>query len=161
MFNSASAQLHDWSHEYPLAIEDARKALELAPGFPNAVWFLAIAYAQSGRYAEALAQLDPHTMRGIEILGLRGYVLAISGQREAARRTLAEVMDRAARGYGPPSSVALIEAGLGDKDAAFAWLDKAYAERDFNLRHLKVAPYWDSLRSDPRFAQLLQRVHLE
>jgi len=159
--NSASAMLHDWTHEYPLAIEEAKKALELVPGFPNGVWFLAVAYAQSGRYDEALALLGPGTERDNYLLGLRGYVLAISGEREAARRALAEIMDQAARGYVPPSSVALIHASLGDKDAAFAWLDKAYAESDFDLRHLKVAPYWDSLRPDPRFARLLQRVHLE
>jgi hypothetical protein len=57
--------------------------------------------------------------------------------------------------------VAIIHAGLGEKDAAFAWLDKDYAERDDMLLRLKVEPPWDSLRSDPRFAKLLQRLHLE
>jgi hypothetical protein len=92
---------------------------------------------------------------------MRGYVLAISGQRDAARRVLTEYMDQAGRGHISPSSVALIHVGLGDKDAAFAWLDKAYAEREPELSLLRASSFWDSLRSDPRFARLLQRLHLE
>jgi eukaryotic-like serine/threonine-protein kinase len=161
IINCKSALLHDFAREYPTAIEEAKKVLEMDPQFPIAYWALAIAYSQTGRYAEALAQLDASPARNADDIGLRGYILAISGQREVARPMLAELTDRAAQGRVSPSSVALIHAGLGDKDAAFAWLDKAYAERDFPLRHLKVAPYWDSLRSDPRFARLLQRVHLE
>jgi tetratricopeptide (TPR) repeat protein len=161
LINSSSAGLHDWTREYLLAIKDARRALEQDPQFPAADWFVAIAYAQTGRYAEALAQLAHYTAQDSDVLGLRGYVLALSGQPESARRTLAEIVDQAARGYVCPSAVALIHASLGDKDAAFAWLERAYEERDYLLRFLKVAPYWDSLRSDPRFARLLQRLRLE
>jgi hypothetical protein len=74
---------------------------------------------------------------------------------------LAELTARAAREYVYPTSVALLHASLGDNDAAFAWLERAYAERDWYLRFQKVAPYWDSLRSDPRFAPLLERLHLD
>jgi hypothetical protein len=70
-------------------------------------------------------------------------------------------MRREATQYIEPSAVAMIHAGLGDKDSAFTWLERAYAERDYHLRFLKVAPYWGPLRSDPRFARLLAKVHLE
>ena len=57
--------------------------------------------------------------------------------------------------------LAALYALTGDKDRAFALLDKAYAERDWSLRDLKVSPVWDPLRSDPRFSRLLKRVNLE
>jgi serine/threonine-protein kinase len=159
IINSNSAEIHIAAHEYAEAIEDARKTLELDPHFDDVRGSLARAYAQTGRYAEALREIDalPRDLS----LGLRGYVLAISGQRDAARRVLTEYMDQAGRGHISPSSVALIHVGLGDKDAAFAWLDKAYAEREPELGQLSGGPLWDSLRSDPRFARLLQRLHLE
>ncbi len=60
----------------------------------------------------------------------------------------------------PPTSIALVYAGLGEKDEAFAWLEKAYEERSFQLQWLNVEPRWDSLRSDPRFADLIRRIGL-
>jgi Flp pilus assembly protein TadD len=161
IINTNSAQVHDWSRNYPAAIEDARRTLELDPEFSTAVWFMTIAYAQMGRYPDALALLESFTAEDSLFLAFRGYLLAISGRREAARAVLAEIMDRSKREYVSPSSVALIDTGLGDHDAAFAWLDQAVEERDCQLRFLKMAPYWDSLRADPRFAQLLRRVHLD
>ncbi len=56
---------------------------------------------------------------------------------------------------------AVLHALLGDNDRAFALLDKAYAERDWTLRDLKVSPFWDSLCSDPRFPRLLKQVNLD
>jgi len=57
--------------------------------------------------------------------------------------------------------IALIYAGLGEKDQAFAWLEKGYEERSFQMQWLTVEPRWDSLRSDPRFADLLRRMGLK
>ena len=74
---------------------------------------------------------------------------------------LAELEKRSKHEYVSPSARALIYMGLGDKDQTFAWLDKAYAERDWRLRELKSYPLYDSLRSDPRFTQLLKQLHLE
>jgi len=56
--------------------------------------------------------------------------------------------------------LALVYAGLGEKDQAFAWLEKAYEEHSFQMQYLKVEPRWDNLRSDPRFADLVHRVGL-
>ena len=73
---------------------------------------------------------------------------------------LAEMEQRSKRTYVAPLSVAIIYAGLGEKDEAFASLEKAYQERDENLLHYKDAPLLDNLRSDPRFANLLRRLNL-
>ncbi len=64
------------------------------------------------------------------------------------------------RSYVPPYDFALIFAGLGEKDKAFEWLQKAYEDRSAYLVYLNVEPIWDSLRSDPRFTDLLQRMRL-
>ncbi|HSQ24162.1 MAG TPA: hypothetical protein VLN44_07125, partial [Pyrinomonadaceae bacterium] len=60
--------------------------------------------------------------------------------------------------YLPAPSIALIYAGLGEKDQALAWLDKGYTERAFQMQWIKMEPRWDSLRSDPRFQELMRRM---
>jgi hypothetical protein len=62
--------------------------------------------------------------------------------------------------YVPSTSIALVYAGLGEKDQAFAWLDKGCEERSFQLQWIKIEPRLDSLRSDPRFQDLMRRVGL-
>jgi tetratricopeptide (TPR) repeat protein len=146
IINAASASLHNFAYEYPQAIDDANKALELNPDFASARITLAVAYMQTRRYDEALAELEA--------------VGRSDSQRDAARGVLAQLEDRAGQDVSPVA-LASVHVALGDKDAAFLWLDKAYTERDTGLSTLKVAPHWDPLRSDPRFARLLKRLHLE
>ena len=57
----------------------------------------------------------------------------------------------------PPYAIALVHAGLGERDAVFEWLDKAYDARDIHLIYLPVDPKWDPYRTDPRFIDLLAR----
>jgi hypothetical protein len=60
----------------------------------------------------------------------------------------------------PPEEVARVYVGLGDKDQALSWLERAYDERSDHLVFVKVDPAWDSLRSEPRFVQILRRIGL-
>lgn len=83
---------------------------------------------------------------------------AAAGKQEEAKKTLSELMEVAQREYVSPYGFAVIYADLGDKDRAFAWLEKSLAARDVNLTLLRVEPEMDSLRSDPRFTALQQRV---
>ena len=89
-----------------------------------------------------------------------GHVYAVTGKKSEARTLLDELKQLSAQEYVPATSIALIYAGLGEKDQAFAWLEKGYEEHAFQLQWLKVEPRWDSLRSDPRFADLLRRIGL-
>jgi hypothetical protein len=82
----------------------------------------------------------------------------VSGRKAEARKILAELQSLSEHRYVPATDTALIYAGLGDKDKAFAWLDKAYEEHSFSLSNLKVEPRFDPLRSDPRFADLLRSI---
>jgi serine/threonine-protein kinase len=164
IINTSMTTLLIDAREYDRAIEQAKKTLELDPGFWLARMHLARAYMEQGRYAEAVAELEklrPSAAIPVIYTGVVGCAYAMSGQRVEAERILAELEERSKREYVPPTALALIYTGLGNKDQAFAWLDKAYAERDSWLLHLKSHTVFDSLRSDPRFTRLLKQMHLE
>jgi len=84
----------------------------------------------------------------------------VAGHRAEARAVLEGLRQLSSTRYVSPYSVALVHAGLGDRDQALAWLDKAYAERSDYMPYLKLEPMLDSLRSDPRFGALVRRVGL-
>ncbi len=152
-------------HDYDNAIEQFQKTLELDPNFPPVYQVLPAAYEQKGMYSEAIAQFKkaPSQKGGSEWslskAGL-GHVYAVTGKKSEARTVLDELTQASEQEYVPATSMALIYAGLGDKDQAFAWLDKAYEQRAFQLQWIKIEPRWDNLRSDPRFQDLLRRIGL-
>ena len=149
------------ARRYDEAIEQYRKAIELEPNYWIGYSWLGHAYAQKRLWPEAVAAFQK--ARSIEdviaepLTGL-GYVYAVSGQKEEARKVLDELKDRAKHPYVSAYLIATTYAGLGDKDQAFASLEKAYEARSWYLTHLKLDPKLDSLRSDPRFEQLVQKI---
>lgn len=88
----------------------------------------------------------------------QGYAYAMWGKRGEALAILNRL--KTSREYVSPAGLAMLHAALGDKEAAFLWLERAYAAHDSQLQHLKVDPRCDSLRSDPRFDDLLRRMRL-
>jgi hypothetical protein len=84
----------------------------------------------------------------------------MGGKRSEARKILNELDQISKRKYVASAPIAIIYIGLGEKDQALQWLEKAYDERLWEIGMLKVAPVFDPLRSDPRFAVLLRRVKL-
>jgi TolB-like protein/DNA-binding winged helix-turn-helix (wHTH) protein/Flp pilus assembly protein TadD len=154
-----------YARDYDRAIEQFQKTLELDQNFPPAHNFLPAAYEQKGMYNEALAELKSTIplARGIEwsqSQGGLGHLYAITGKKKEARRVLDELKHVSEQEYLPASSIAFIYAGLGEKDQAFVWLDKAYEEHAFQMQWIKMEPRWDSLRSDARFGNLLRRIGL-
>ena len=91
-------------------------------------------------------------------LWVRGYVYARAGRHGEARQQINELLELSKRRYIPPYDIAQIYAGLGEKDQALAWLEKAFAERSRGLDILDVNPVFDQLRSDPRFVALTKRI---
>lgn len=144
------------------AVEQFNKTLDLEPNFAQAHEGRGLAYAELGKLKEAAADFeaakrldnDPRTV------ALFGNAFARLGQREEARRLLAELNDRSKHEYVNPWCQAIVYAGLGEKDLAFQWLEKAFQERATDLIELKVAQFYDGLRTDPRFMDLLRRVGL-
>ena len=152
-----------YARQYDQAIEEFRKTLELDPAFPQARRYAAWAYLQKGMHPEAIAALRAalnSRERDPEIQGELGHVLAVAGRREEALAMLESLGHLSATRYVSPYSVALVHAGLGDRDQALAWLDKAYAERSDYMPYLRLEPMLDGLRSDRRFTALVERVGL-
>src|SRR5712692_415586 len=145
-----------YARDYDQAIEQFKKTLELEPSFPLTYVLLPDSYELKGRYGEAIAGfkkgilLNRGSAWSFSMAGL-GHVYAMSGQKGEARSVLDELKQLSGQQYVPASSIALIYAGLGEKEQAFAWLEKAYEERAFQMQFLKVEPRWDTLRSDPRY----------
>jgi hypothetical protein len=91
-------------------------------------------------------------------LGALGHAYAAAGNVQEARKLL-DVLKRRSRGqYVPAYAIALIYAGLNEKDAAFDWLEKAYNDRSASMALLKVDPALNNLHSDARFSQLTRRI---
>ena len=152
-----------YARQYDQAIEQFRKTLELDPTFPQTQRLVAWAYLQKGMHPEAIAGLRAalnSVGRNPGIEGELGHALAVAGRRAEALAMLEGLGHLSATRYVSPYSVALIHAGLGDRDQALAWLDKAYAERSDYMPYLRLEPMLDGLRSDHRFAALVGRVGL-
>ncbi len=94
------------------------------------------------------------------MLALLGHAYAVSGKRDEALRTLDQLKEIAKQRYVGAYGFAIVHAGLGDKDQAFQWLERGYQDRALEMTRLKVDPFLDNLRSDPRFADLVRRVGL-
>lgn len=139
------------------AIAQSRKTLEMDPNFSDANWVRAWAYHHQGKEKEFLEDLrkasseDPST----------GLYYAWSGNVQEARRAVAVFQrEDATKRFGSSRFFVGIYAQLGDTDAAFAWLEKTFDERDGSLIVTRVAPELERIRSDPRFEQLARRVGL-
>jgi Tfp pilus assembly protein PilF len=158
-----------YARHYAPAAEQARKALELEPN-AEGHQRLGQAYLFQGRLADAIQEFQA----ALGLLGGRGrvapnlarmgFAYARAGQRDEALKILEDMKRRVASGdnalIGYEINLAILCTGLGDKDQAFVWLERAYEERDYFVTNLRVAPFFDALRPDPRFTQLLKKVGL-
>jgi serine/threonine protein kinase/tetratricopeptide (TPR) repeat protein len=146
------------------AIEQERKTLEMDPNFITARLFLGYAYLQKSMYREGTAEFEKALAispgNAVLLSGL-GQVYALAGRRAQAQKVLEQLSELSKQKYIPSWSSAPIYAALGDKDKAFEWLGKSYAERSIGTTDVKVSPIYDSLRSDPRWADLLRRMNLQ
>ena len=161
--NRAVGSAAYYAGRYDQAIEQARKTLLLDPGFIGAHTLLGRAYQQKQAYAEALAEFQ-NALRLSEgdsnELAALAQAYAVAGKPAEARKTLDELKARSAQTYVQPIWIAAILTALGEKDEAFQWLQKGYADRSSWVVYLKVDPLFAKLRSDPRFTDLAQRAGL-
>jgi tetratricopeptide (TPR) repeat protein len=156
------------ARQYDNSIQMARNLLQRVP---DDTWEMAILgwdYEQKGMHEQAIAEFkkaveltnknspdfSPFYLAGLA----RSY--AVAGRRSDAEQVLQGLLGRARQSYVSPFDIALIYAALGEKDTAFAWMEKAVAERSTWLVYSKWEPRLDPLRSDPRFQDLLRRIGL-
>jgi tetratricopeptide (TPR) repeat protein len=163
IINHGQAWPYHLSRRFNQAIEKYRRTLEMEPNFARTHLRLGEVYAAKGMYGEAIGEYLKFSALGggsTMALALIGNARALAGERQKALQVLEELTAASERRYVPSFHFALIYSGLGDKDQAFAWLDKSFEERSQFLVDLKFIPILDPLRSDPRFADLVRRVGL-
>lgn len=150
-----------FSRQYHRAIAQFRAVLDLDPDFPRA-HIIAYAYVQQGLFADALADVESWRLIDTNyfVESEAAYVYGRNGQLVQARRALEELQLLSRRQPIDPFVFVGPYIGLGDKDGAFAWLDKSIVAHSPGPTALKVDPIYDPLRADPRFQQLLRRVGL-
>ena len=153
--------LLDFSRQNDRAIEQFQKIIKMDPNWPSAHAGLMQAYQEKGMYEEAIAE-----WKKANALGRPGaeaglaYAYAVAGKKDEARKILDELKEASKQRYVTPFAFALIYMGLGDKDQAFEWFNKTIDEDPYRIAFIKTNPRFDSLRSDPRFADLLRRMKL-
>jgi TolB-like protein/DNA-binding winged helix-turn-helix (wHTH) protein/Flp pilus assembly protein TadD len=151
------------AHQYDQAIAAFQRFLELEPEFPHAHLGIGLAYVQKEMYEEAIAELqEAVALGGVDgpstYTAMLAYAYAVSGRKTEARKILNELKQQMKQRHVSPFNIAEIHTGLGEKDRAFEWLEKAYEERDEDLIWFRD-PILDPLRDDPRFHSLLRRMN--
>jgi TolB-like protein/Flp pilus assembly protein TadD len=161
VMNFNLAQQLYYARRFDEAIEQCRKTLEMDPSFSITHSLLGRLFLAKGMYREALLEYEKlaglSARNPVALAGL-AYAHARSGERNQALRELDELRALSKQTYVPSYAFAIVYAGLSEKDQAFASLEKAYEERDGSLALLKANPFWDPLRSDPRFETLVAKV---
>ena len=149
--------------QFDEAIEQCIKANKL---YPESLWlslFAGLAYEQTGNYDAAAAKFQETIAYSKNVsypFAAMGHLFAISGKTDDAMRIIKQLSDLSHQIYVPAYDTGIIYTGLGDKDQAFDWLEKAYTERSSSMICLKADPRLDPLRSDSRYSELLSRVGL-
>ncbi len=139
-----------------------RKILEVDPDFALAHYDLSLTYEAQGRYPEAIAELQKIQPADIahSVTSQLGHLYALQGRRQEALKILDELQQASKQTYIDPWNMASIYVGLGDKDAALTWLEKACQQHSPAMNGLKIDPAYAAIRSDPRFVDLVHRVGL-
>jgi tetratricopeptide (TPR) repeat protein len=154
--------LLSWGYYFGRQFDEAlgaiRKAKELDPGGEH--WFLALTLRELGTYEEAIAEFQKaEEQADAGFVGHLGNAYARAGRVSEAREVLRELKQRFAEEGVGAYEIALIHGGLGEREQAFEWLERAYEVRDRGLLYLKVDPPLDPLRSDRRFHELVRRMN--
>jgi serine/threonine protein kinase/tetratricopeptide (TPR) repeat protein len=152
-----------FARRYDEAARQALHTLELDPAYATALRILGWTYEELGRFDDAIAahtKASDLAERQPNFAGQLGRAYALSGNEHAAREVLGELVKLSERVYVSSLDIAIIQAALGDKDAALDWLERAFAERADHLPYIKVNPRLDGLRAEPRFRKIMKQMGL-
>jgi TolB-like protein len=161
--HTTRAAAYYFGREYQRAVDECEKAKQLDPEYFMLHFIAGRAYMRLNEHARAIAHLKQARKETGEMPlmdAALGLAYAVSGKK-AETMKLAEAFKAAAKKrYIPPTYFGMLFAGLGDKDKAMMWLEKAYDDRADGLTWLNVEPMLDEVRSDPRFQDLIRRIGL-
>jgi len=154
------------SRHYDEAVRELRSDLAVHKDDAStywSCWFLGFALSANGQPDEAIPVLERAlalSERNPAVIGVLVRAYAHAGRRTEALRLLDELKRRQQTGYIPSAALVNAYLGLGDNEQTFSWLERAYKEHSPILQYIKVHPFFDPLRGDPRFANLVRRVGL-
>ncbi|HYL37698.1 MAG TPA: winged helix-turn-helix domain-containing protein [Bryobacteraceae bacterium] len=148
--------------QYPRAIEQIRKTLDMQPDYAPAHELLGLVYEQQGQADQAVQEFQKASdlSHGYSGLAALGHLYAAAGKRAEARRVLGELDAQRRQRYVAPFELAVIHAGMGDKIAALDDLEKAYAERSLSAQSLRFDPRLSKVRAEPRYREFAKRLGL-
>jgi serine/threonine-protein kinase len=161
--NSHLAYILYLSGRYDEALAECRKIIAIDPNFFAGLRYAGLVYEQMRRYDEAIIALERASdlSRGSQIIiGALAHAHAMAGHKDEARRLLNELVTVAPPRRPSSYEVALVHAGLGQKEEAFVWLGKAFTEKNEYLNYLLVDPRFENLHRDPRFNELVRQIGL-
>ena len=151
------------ARRYEEAIAQQHRVIAIDPNHYQAHWFLALTYLANKQIDQAIATSEKAVAisnHAPAALGVLGMAYGAAGRKVEANQILNELLQLEKQRYVTPMAFVYVYTGLGNKDQLFAWLEKAQQERSNGIAFFKVSPTVDSLRSDPRFANLLKRIGL-
>jgi TolB-like protein/DNA-binding winged helix-turn-helix (wHTH) protein/Flp pilus assembly protein TadD len=152
------------ARHYDEAIRELHATLAVTPNDAIALWYLGFSLIGEGKPGDAIPPLEravslTHGSPGA--IGVLARAYGHAGRRSQALRLIDELSRRRQKGYVPTAAFVQAYVGLGDYDEAFAWFERAYEEKSNILQWIKVEPFPDAMRNDPRFADLIHRVGLD
>jgi TolB-like protein/DNA-binding winged helix-turn-helix (wHTH) protein/tetratricopeptide (TPR) repeat protein len=151
------------ARRYGEALRESRSLVAVHPNSAGALWGLGFVLIAKNQPEEAIPVLEKAVSASDRSPGVIGVLIrayAHAGRRADALRLLAELKKRKQAGYIPAAAFVNAYLGLGENDQAFVWIEQAYKEHSNILQFVKVHPYFDPIRSDPRFQDLLRRIGL-
>jgi len=165
VINRNLGQVYYRAGQFDKAIEVLNDTLEMEPNFIFAHFHLGGIYLARGMYEDALKEFETELplAGGLEMyvktwIGVTHVKL---GRTDTAQEILDGMIQTSEEAYLPPTAIAILAFALGQNDLGFEWLDRAYESFDVRLSWLKIEPVFDSVRSDPRFQNMLRKVGLE
>ena len=154
--------MYQVQNDHPASIENSLKLIDLDPGYAGAYDCLGLSYLKQGRDAEAIANLEKAaelSKRGSDVLADLGYGYAATGKRTEAIGIIKELEEKYAIKEANGIYIAAVYAGLGEKDRAFEWLEKAFQKKG-DVGMIRTSIPFESLHGDPRYRDLLKRMNL-
>ena len=152
-----------WARQYDDAIAQARKTLAMDPNSAISHVLIGLSFLKKGDTAGAIAELQKSKTPdlGAWYQGFLGYAYAISGDRAKAEQALRELEQLAKGQYVSPTAFATIYLGLGQKENCLDWLEKSYEQQDSACWYIKIDQIYDSVRNEPRFQALVEKIFHE
>ena len=160
-YNNWNALMLYRARRYDESIAACQKVLEIDPHHVNVLWFLALSLEGKGAFGEAITSLETAVSLsdGPHYRAMLGRAYALAGQRPKALAILGELQALSRQRYVSPFDMAVIHLGLGDQTSLFEYLEEAYRQRVWRIIEVTM-PFFDSLRSDPRWHDLVRRIGL-